>query len=135
MRYYLIDGIYPKWPKFLKIIPSPQGNKKKYFAATHESTRKDIKNAFGILQQHFAIVHGLAQMFKIINLTNIMKACIILQNMIIEDECDDNGVPKFKYEQLDKDLPELSRNPATKLIEFIQRYHALEILWLIITSN
>ena len=29
-----------------------------------------------------------------------MKACIILNNMIIEDECDANGAKDFDYEQI-----------------------------------
>jgi hypothetical protein len=32
MDYYLIDGIYPSWDTFVKTIPDPRGNKKKYFA-------------------------------------------------------------------------------------------------------
>ena len=27
MRYYLVDGIYLKWPTFVKTIPAPQGHK------------------------------------------------------------------------------------------------------------
>ena len=36
MGYYLADGIYPKWVTFVKIIPAPQGQKRKLFAAAQE---------------------------------------------------------------------------------------------------
>jgi len=32
MGYYLVDSIYLSWATFVKTIPEPQGNKKKYFA-------------------------------------------------------------------------------------------------------
>lgn len=58
MGYYLANDIYPKWYTFIKMITSPQGNKKRNFASIHELGRKDIDHAFGVLQQHFAIICG-----------------------------------------------------------------------------
>ncbi|XP_076951328.1 uncharacterized protein LOC143624630 [Bidens hawaiensis] len=63
MGYYLADGIYPKWKTFVKKIPAPRGNKHKHFAKTQESARKDVEQAFGVLQQRFAIIRGPSQIF------------------------------------------------------------------------
>ena len=86
MGYYLADGIYPKWSTFVKTIPSPQEHKRKLFAKAQEANRKDVERAFGVLQARFAIVCGLARFFCSKMLQEIMKTCIILHNMIIEDE-------------------------------------------------
>jgi hypothetical protein len=47
--YYLADGIYPKWPVFMKSIQKPQLDKHKLFAKKQEGARKDVECAFGIL--------------------------------------------------------------------------------------
>ena len=49
MRYYLADGIYPKWSTFVKTIPRLLGAKRKLFAKTQETYRKDVEHAFGVL--------------------------------------------------------------------------------------
>ena len=84
MGYYLADGIYTKWATFVKTISCPRGNKKIHFARAQESARKDVERAFGVLQARFAIVRGPACFWKLEVLKNIMKACIILHNMIVE---------------------------------------------------
>jgi hypothetical protein len=87
MGYYLANGIDPSWSTFVKTIHVPQGNKRFFFfAKTQESTRKDVERAFGVLQARFAIVRGPARSFDHEMLKNIMIACIILHNMIVEDE-------------------------------------------------
>ncbi|KAK9067688.1 hypothetical protein SSX86_011799 [Deinandra increscens subsp. villosa] len=125
MGYYLADGIYPKWRTFVKTIPSPRGNKNKHFAKTQEAARKDVERAFGVLQQRFAIIRGPSRMFKVKVLTNIMKACIILHNMIIEDERDNSDDDDFEYDQVDDVLPELSHDHTTEFMEFIERHHQI----------
>ena len=60
--------------------------KKKLFAQAQEANRKDVERAFGVLQARFAIVRGPARFFHVETLQDIMKACVILHNMIVEDE-------------------------------------------------
>ncbi|XP_028062903.1 uncharacterized protein LOC114266214 [Camellia sinensis] len=124
MGYYLADGIYPQWSTFVKTIPSLQGNKKKLFAAAQEATRKDVERAFGVLQARFAIVRRPARFWNTKMLKYIMKACIILHNMIIEDERDDDGVKNFNYDQIE-DSPHVTvlQERTTELMEFIQCHH------------
>ena len=49
MRYYLVDGIYPKWLTFVKKISVSFGQKRILFAKAQEAYRKDVEYAFGVL--------------------------------------------------------------------------------------
>ena len=91
MGYYLTDGIYPEWAIFVKSLPKPLSEKDKLFAIKHAEVRKDVECAFGVLQARFAIVRNPARMWTREALSQIMYACIILHNMIIEDERDSYG--------------------------------------------
>jgi hypothetical protein len=73
---------------FVKSIQKPQTTKHKLFAEHQDGARKDVECAFGILQSRFHILHRPARLYEQGNLQNIMLACIILHNMIIEDERD-----------------------------------------------
>jgi hypothetical protein len=123
MGYYLADGIYPKWSTFMKTISAPQGAKNKHFATIQKSTIKDVEHAFGVLQARFAMVRQPARMFKLPELKEIMTACIILHNMIVEDERDEQDMLDFNYEQLDENPPEpLSHDQTDDFREFIQNH-------------
>ncbi|XP_018466280.2 uncharacterized protein LOC108837759 [Raphanus sativus] len=86
LAYYLTDGIYPKWATFIQSIRLPQGEKNKLFAKKQESVRKDVERAFGVLQARFAVVKNPSKLWEKEKIKNIMKACIILHNMIVENE-------------------------------------------------
>jgi hypothetical protein len=86
MGYYLADGIYPSWATLIKSIQLPMGNKKQYFAKAQEAARKMVERAFGVLQSRWAIIRGPGRSWDSETLALIMRACIIMHNMIVEDE-------------------------------------------------
>ncbi|XP_018466855.1 uncharacterized protein LOC108838411 [Raphanus sativus] len=84
--YYLTDGIYPRWSTFIQSITRPQCDKTRLFAKRQESARKDVERAFGVLQARFAIVKNPALTWDKKKIGKIMRACIILHNMLVENE-------------------------------------------------
>lgn len=88
MGYYLTDGIYPSWAAFVKSISSPVIQKHKMFAQHQEATRKDVERAFGVLQSRFAFIKRPCLVWDRDFMGRIMMACIIMHNMIVEDERD-----------------------------------------------
>uniref|UniRef100_A0A2N9ERN8 DDE Tnp4 domain-containing protein n=1 Tax=Fagus sylvatica TaxID=28930 RepID=A0A2N9ERN8_FAGSY len=124
MGYYLADGIYLLWSTFVKTISAPLEVKKKHFARVQEACRKDVECAFGILQARFLIVRGLVHFWDEATLNNIMKACIILHNMIIEDERDPNGVQQDDdYDQVPENISTpVSREFTIEVQNFIQSH-------------
>ncbi|XP_008668743.1 uncharacterized protein [Zea mays] len=146
MGYYLADGIYPSWATLVKTIPEPQGNKRRYFAKAQEALRKDVERAFGVLQSRFAIVRGPARFWDEETLGDIMKACVIMHNMIVEDEEEidpderfqdggQNVQPSHDHHQDLDEFIEVHRKIRDKethhqlqedLVEHIWRHHADE---------
>lgn len=51
-----------------------------------EACWKDVERAFGMLQAQFAIVKGLCRLWSEVDMALIMKTCVILRHMTIENE-------------------------------------------------
>ena len=87
-----------------------------------EAARKDIERAFGVLQSRFAIVRGPARFWDKKTLKNIMTCCIILHNMILEDE---RGMDlEFFYDNVDSRVKPV-RDP-NRIRAFLQTYKEIE---------
>ncbi|KAK1617604.1 hypothetical protein QYE76_023121 [Lolium multiflorum] len=84
--YYLADGIYPSWPVFMKGVTLPQNEKQRVFTAAQSAWRKDVECAFGVLKARFNILAVPGRSYSRRTLGLIMRACVILHNMIIDDE-------------------------------------------------
>ena len=84
----------------VKTILHPQGPKEKLFFERQEYVRKDVERAFGVLQAGFAIICGPTRYLDRNDLALIMKVCVTLHNMIIEDKCDSYDLA-YDYEYMD----------------------------------
>jgi hypothetical protein len=84
--YYLADGGYPNWAVFVKTISLPISNKHKLYAQEQEGARKDIERAFGVLRRRWTVLKRPARLYDRGQMENVVLACIILHNMIVEDE-------------------------------------------------
>jgi hypothetical protein len=106
----------------VRTIPEPQGNNKKYFAKAQEACRKDVERAFGVLQSRFAIVRGLAHLWDEDTLGDIMMACIIMHNMIVEDKRDEYiGEYDCNYDDMEEEVA-VSHSEASELDAFTHNY-------------
>uniref|UniRef100_A0A0D3BCH5 DDE Tnp4 domain-containing protein n=1 Tax=Brassica oleracea var. oleracea TaxID=109376 RepID=A0A0D3BCH5_BRAOL len=103
---YTINGHKYRLAYYLTYDP-----KASLFATRQEGVRKDVKRAFGVLQARFAIVKNPALLWDKIKIGKIMRACIILYNMIVEDERDGHTL----YDLSVFEQPESSRSSQVDL--------------------
>lgn len=81
-RRYIFAGFFAHHKRVLIILFThhPQ-----LFAKVQEAIRKDIERAFGVLQARWHILTNGGRLWSDLDLKAIVKCCIILHNMIIED--------------------------------------------------
>ena len=82
--YFLVDGIYPKWPIFVSTVSdATPGSKDKFFATYQEAVRKDIERAFGVIVKKFDILSRSIRFRRREVIRNVLHTCIILHNMTV----------------------------------------------------
>jgi hypothetical protein len=123
MCYYLADGIYPDWATLVKSYSAPISLKERVYAERQESVRKDVERTFGGLRSRFRIIYNPGRLWSQSDLNDIMRACVILHNMVIEDERNlYNNHQEFEMSSdppisQNRDVPEISQliNSSTKI--------------------
>ncbi|KAK1645910.1 hypothetical protein QYE76_063715 [Lolium multiflorum] len=83
--YYLADGIYPDWATLVKTVRNPNSEKTRRFAKMQEACRKDVERGFDVLQARWAVRHP-ARTWSLKTMHEVMTCCVIMHNMIIENE-------------------------------------------------
>ncbi|GJR73411.1 probable flavin-containing monooxygenase 1, partial [Tanacetum coccineum] len=105
--YYLTDGIYPQLAVLIKSIKNPCTNDHKQilYKTKHEAARKDVEQAFGVLKKKWKLIKHPAQGLSRRRLSDVMYTCIILHNMIIQDNGEAISPDFFREEQHRADNP------------------------------
>ncbi|KAG3023227.1 hypothetical protein PC121_g9749 [Phytophthora cactorum] len=89
--YHQVDGIYPQYSCFVSTISKPANVKQKKFAERQDPFRKDVENPSGVLRAKFPILKQPSKTWDTAGLLIIMNACVILHNMIVENNYE-NGI-------------------------------------------
>ncbi|XP_073153941.1 uncharacterized protein [Henckelia pumila] len=115
--YYLADGIYLEWSTFVNSFSCPQDPKRIKFNQRQEATRKDVERAFGVLQARWAIIRGAGRSWFMGKCKEIMYTCIILHNMIVEDE--GHAISIWDHEERDTFIA--NQGSTTEFSEYLRR--------------
>ena len=94
--FILVDGIYPKFSRFVKAYKEPVGDFEKALTSWQESARKDIERAFGVLQAKFQVLARPIVIRSLKLIEEIVTCCLILHNMCVADRIMDGNV-RAKY--------------------------------------
>ncbi len=114
--FFLCDGIYPSYSRFIKGYKEPTTELEKSFTEWQESARKDIERAFGVLQAKFQWIARPIHLHKLNDISNRVGTCLILHNMCVSDRVMEGDV-RATYNpahSLDEDLPPVVEVPEDR---------------------
>lgn len=82
----------------------PKFPKEKIYAKRQESIRNYVERTFGVLRGKFRILKLPSRIWYGKDMLYVMKACVIIHNMIIEDEWGVPGLEDLTPANIDADL-------------------------------
>ena len=84
--FILVDGIYPRYSRFVKGMKEPITEEEKSFTKWQESVRKDVERAFGNLQGRFQALATPIVLMDLKVIADLCSSSLILHNMCVSDQ-------------------------------------------------
>jgi hypothetical protein len=113
--YFLVDGIYPRYTRFVKGMRDPILEEDKRFTKWQESARKDIERAFGVLQCRFKAIAYPIHFLNQDSIYHMAACCLILHNMTVQERvmgnCTDRYDPSVEADPEDVDVVDAALHP------------------------
>ena len=100
--YFLVDGIYPAYTRFVKAILHPSEEDERRYTKWQESARKDIERAFGVMQCRFKSIASPIHIMNEESIYNLAASCLIMHNMCVQERimgnCNERYDPSIEGE-------------------------------------
>ncbi|XP_026383471.1 uncharacterized protein LOC113278967 [Papaver somniferum] len=85
--YYLVDGIYKSYSVLVQAYGASNGIPiLELFKKYQMAKRKNVERVFGTLQSKFRILYHRCNYWEKQDMKSIMRTCLILHNIVVEDE-------------------------------------------------
>ena len=98
--YFLVDGIYPRYTRFVKAMLHPSVEEDCRYTKWQESARKDIERAFGVMQARFKSICNPIYLMDEESIYNLVACCLVMHNMCVQERimgnCDDRYDPSIE---------------------------------------
>jgi hypothetical protein len=103
----LVDGIYPKYSRFVRGMKQPVFRHETIFTKWQESARKDVERAFGVLKGTWQFLERPILLHNLKEISYRAQCCLILHNMLVTDRIMDS--PTYNYR--------MQYDPSNKVLE------------------
>jgi hypothetical protein len=83
--YILVDGIYPRYSRFVRGITVPVTQEQKTYTSWQEGARKDVERSYGVMQAKFQWIDRPIHMHNQEAIALRVASCLIMHNMCVSD--------------------------------------------------
>lgn len=81
--YGLVDGIHPRWSRFVSAYRDPSTPRQGAFNLHQEGVQKSVERAFGVLFKRFNLLYLTSRFHDVDTMRSVLLNCVILHNMCV----------------------------------------------------